>query len=60
MSQSYVSKSVLVFWTHLQPQPRDRLTKAGVLSLTGEDSHQETVQSALNALNDTVLTYSGP
>lgn len=60
MTQSYVAKSVLVYWTHLQPQARDRLIKAGVLALTGDDSHQDTVQAALNALDDTaVLLHTG-
>lgn len=55
--EAYASRSVMVYWTGVHPIALARLALAGVLDLSGDASHvQPNVQSALNSLNETMLS----
>ncbi|SGY29841.1 BQ5605_C002g01088 [Microbotryum silenes-dioicae] len=55
--EAYVSRSVLVYWTQIQPIPLARLRKAGVLEMSGGEAHvQLNVQMALQVLEQSVIS----
>ncbi|SCV68855.1 BQ2448_976 [Microbotryum intermedium] len=55
--EAYVSRSVLVYWTQIQPIPLARLRKAGVLDMSGGEGHvQPNVQMALQVLEQSVIS----
>ncbi|SCZ90972.1 BZ3500_MvSof-1268-A1-R1_Chr1-3g02435 [Microbotryum saponariae] len=55
--EAYVSRSVLVYWTQIQPIPLARLRKAGVLEMSGGEAHvQPNVQMALQVLEQSVIS----
>ncbi|KAK4055270.1 hypothetical protein OIV83_000552 [Microbotryomycetes sp. JL201] len=59
MVDSYVAKSVVIYWAQLQNGPLARLRDAGVLAKSGGEAHvQPNVQMALQVLNDTMVSFA--
>ncbi|KAM0793395.1 hypothetical protein ACM66B_000847 [Microbotryomycetes sp. NB124-2] len=59
MVESYVTKSVVIYWAQLQNGPLARLRDAGVLEKSGGEAHvQPNVQMALQVLNDTMISFA--
>ncbi|CEQ38700.1 SPOSA6832_00148, partial [Sporobolomyces salmonicolor] len=58
--ESYSARSVLVYWVQCQPRVLARLREAGIIELSGGDSHiQSNIAQALEVLNDTMVTIAG-
>ncbi|GAA5838503.1 hypothetical protein JCM9279_003264 [Rhodotorula babjevae] len=57
---SYTARSVLIYWTQCTPAVVARLRQAGVIDLSGGDSHvQPTVASALEEVHESMLHVTG-
>ncbi|GAA5898737.1 hypothetical protein JCM5296_006703 [Sporobolomyces johnsonii] len=58
--ESYSARSVLVYWVQCQPRVLTRLREAGIIDLSGGDSHiQPNIAQALEVINETMITMAG-
>ncbi|GAA6006635.1 hypothetical protein JCM10207_005000 [Rhodosporidiobolus poonsookiae] len=60
VAESYMARSVLIYWCHCQPRVLARLHQAGVIEKSGGESHvQATVQLALQEVHEAMAEVAG-